>query len=294
MRAACVGVMLLAVTSLAQTDPDEEWESLPASQPAPAPSTVPAPPPLPSPPQPDEADGWTPPPLPPPAIRPARQPGIEIRRAPQLRRLPPPVLEPNRVSVWGAAPMGAGRVGLAVSAGFPWVAARGLVGVSDAVDLGLQVESHYGLYTEGRAVARAAVVRAQGIWFSLQLEGGAAWIPVRARDEDRGPRFLTGRRNFNLSPGLALGFQRPLPMSTRVSVELRYGLGFDIEPLARSPLSGVPSPLALVHSARLRGYVDVPLSTVSCLVVTLGLSSSFDAYDAPLVPEVLVGFVTRV
>ncbi len=274
---AAVLVALLPTAGRAQA-PEDEWTTLPASTQPPPPVYPPLPPP---PPPPPVRVGAPPPPLPGP-VRP---------RAEVLRRARPPE-ERNTVSVLGASTLGQWKRAQLVQLGFPLISLRFLLGVSDRVDLGVAFDSYYFLMNEPRLVARVGLVQGDTVALAASLEAGYAFFAQRASREVRGPRWLTGRRNVNVSPALTLSFQGASARSARAFFEARYTLALDTEPFATDPLVGVPAAVIPGHNVGLRGGAELPLSAKTSFCFTLGLEVNGRELDARVMPSLSVGLVT--
>lgn len=274
---------------------DEDWQAPPPRAVVDAGVQAPSlpPPPLPNegsfsapPPSAGAPPGWSAPP-PPPSAAPVR-PAVTKPSLPYL----PPVVLPNRASVVGALPLGPGRLGLQASVGFPIFASlRALVGASSAVDLGLAYETFLGLMHEGRAILRAGGTF-ERVGFAAIVEAGVAGFITRATRELRGSRWLTGRRNLNASAAGVFSYLGGSARETRISVELRYQLAVDLEPVAPRPLGGPSGGFELLHSLGVRGSFEIPLSSESSVLVQPGFDVRFSASDAPFMPTLAAGFVT--
>ena len=107
----------------------------------------------------------------------------------------------------------------------------------------------------------------------------------------RGPRWLTGRRNGDLSPGLVLSYQGDHPRAARLFLELRYLMTFDTEPFAKDPLNGVPPSLIVGSNISVHAGAEMPLSARTSFVFLLGLEGHFRADDAPVMPVCSLGLV---
>lgn len=269
-------VLCVAAGVRAQENPDDAWELPPLQAP------------------PSQAKPAAPEFAPPPMVD-----ADAARGAPPVARPRPPVrveaavLPRNSVGLGGATPLGAGTFGALMVAGFPFITARVMVGATDWLDVGLGLDSMWGIFNEPLLAVRAALVRSQGFWLGVNLEGGPGWFLTPAKQEVRGPRFLTGRRNGNLGAGLAFTFQGEKYNAVRFTTEVRYLLGFDTEPFSDTPLGGVPSGFALVHSASLKLTGEVPLSSVTAVVIQLGLDAHFGGRDSPLLPSLMGGLTVR-
>ena len=277
MRSALLGVLLLSMAAYAQSkNPDEEWGNFPPGGAQPAP---PAPPPVP------ESQGTPPPPVattPPPAAPSGAGVSGVMRKAE----------EPNRVSMFGAPTLKQWGRGQTAYLGFPVLGVRLGIGLLDWLDFGVGFESFYGVMNEPIGFFRVGLVQSGHWTLAASLEGGWAWFGQKAQNEVHGPRWLTGRRNGNVSPGLVVSYQGDHPRAARLFLEARYLLTFDTEPFARDPLNGVPPSLIVGHNAMVHVGAEMPLSARTSFVFLLGLEGHFRDDDAPVMPVCSLGLVT--
>lgn len=281
MNRLAVALAFALVPGLASAQaPEDEWSTLPAT------SQPPPPPPVPdlSPPPPPSA-------RPLPAYPAYQRPATAQPRPEVLRRVRPPE-ERNTVSMLGASTLGRWTRGQLFSLGFPVFSLRFLIGLAERFDLGVAYDSYYFLMNEPRLVARVGLYQGQTVALAASLEAGYAFFSTRASREVRGPRWLTGRRNVNVSPALHLSFQGPTARSPRVFFEARYTLALDTEPYATDPLVGVPAAVVVGHNGGVRGGAELPLSAKTSFFFCLGLEGHGRAIDAPVMPNLSVGLVT--
>ncbi|WP_050792005.1 hypothetical protein, partial [Stigmatella aurantiaca] len=192
--------------------PDESWLSFPGQEAPPPPvEAMPVPPP------------------PPRREAPARQVQPLVERVMQ---------GPNRVSLHGALPLERGHVAVSLLVGFPLASAHVSLGVLPRFDAGGVVNTLYGIMNEVNARVRFTVLEGEGAQLALTMEGGHAFFLKPQSREVHGGRFFTGRRDWNLMPGLA-GSAR-LGGRSRAFLELRYLLSIDTNPFLRTPLGGAP------------------------------------------------------
>jgi hypothetical protein len=228
-----------------------------------------------------------PPPLPPPAT--ASTSGMPPPR-PGIAGIKPPA-EPNTVSVYGAPTLGQWKRGQNVFLGFPLLGGKLAIGLHDRVDFGLGFQSFYGVMNEFLAFAKVGIHRGSNWSFSASLEGKWALFQTKASVEQRGPRWITGHRNFGVSPGVILTYQGDHPRSARVFADLRYLLTFDTEPVARDPLNGVPPRLLLGHNVMVHFGAEMPLSARTSFVFLLGMDIHGRGDDSPVMPVCSLGVV---
>lgn len=192
----------------------------------------------------------------------------------------------------GGNSLGAGKRGQSVMLGFPLLNIRALFGLGDWFDLGIGFDSYYFLMNEPRAVMRFSFVHTAHWGFAATLEGGYAFFAQRASRETRGARWLTGRRNINVSPAIVASYQGSAPRAARFFGEIRYLLAFDTEPFASDPLVGVPSALIIGHNGSVTIGAELPLSAQTSFVFSLGLMIHGRSNDSPAMPSGSIGIVT--
>lgn len=264
----CLGLPALAQSPSdpsAAAAPDESWLSYPGPEaPAPPPDTVPAPPP-------------------PPAQ--AYRQGVETW-------VQPPVgpLKPNRVSLYGARVLEPGKVGMGAMLGFPLASVKLSVGVLPRVDVGLGGDSLYGIMNEVRAYLRVGILAGDDAHLAFSVEGGHAFFLNAPSEEQYGARYFTGRRNWNLAPGL-VGSMR-LGKRSRGFLDVRYLLAFDTQPFQRDPLGGIPAGVQVGGNLLFRGGLEVPFSEQTSYVVMVGGNIQGREEDAAFMPMVGIGVVT--
>ncbi|MCP3162977.1 hypothetical protein [Myxococcus qinghaiensis] len=205
---------------------------------------------------------------------------------------PPPVA--NRVSLLGARTVGrTGGVAVGLSLGFPTLSARAAFGVLPQVDALVGLDSLYGMMNEARLGWRWRVLDGGPRWsLGLVMEGSHAFFLRSASQEDRGARYLTGRRNWNIMPGIVGTFQRQGVRASRLFIDVRYLVALDTEPIQRTPLGGLPPDLVSSSAWPVRVGAEVPLSEKTSYSVTLGGDFRTRAEDAAFMPVVSVGIVT--
>lgn len=293
------------------SDPNTSgWDPLPASHaltpPPPPPAEeeqAPTPPP-PPPPIPDAAGplaaplpldedgpgrlGATPPPPPPPA------PAASASSKPLAATHPPPVLlRPNKVSLGSAPALAPGQAGAAMSLGFPLLSLRLGYGVAELLDAGVGFDSFYGMMNEPRVWVRFCPFgNLQGASLALTGEAGAAFFVLDPNADLHGARFLTGRRNYNLVPGIRLGLGGDEVRSTRFVFTLEYLFAFDTQPISRQPLGGLPPAFETLTSLLFHFGAEFPVSNGSAFTLGAGFDIHNAPQDAAFVPTISIGIVT--
>ena len=275
-RFLCAMAMVYSVGAVAQSAaPDEQWSKPPESLSTPPPANTR--PPDPSPP-PDS-----------PELRPMyRPPGARVT----LGDRPRVVETPNRTSMFGAPTLGQWKRGQSLVLGFPLLSVRLNIGVLDRLDVGVGFDSFYGAMNEPRLQAKYQLAGNDSWSMAGSLEAGAAFFNQRAARENKGPRWITGHRNFNLAPGIIFSFQASHPRAARLYFDVRYLLAFDTEPFASDPLNGVPSSLVLGHNVLLRSGAEIPLSERTSFICGFGFDIHGRAQDSRAMPAIVLGLVT--
>lgn len=230
-----------------------------------------------------------------PAPERAQQAEVTAAAAPSLTAPPvdpTPVKKRNAVSLFGARPLGAGATALGVSIGFPLLRARVAHGLSDALDLGVGFDSFYGVMNEPRFFGRLLLKGSERFHLAAKLEAGWATFLQAPNAEGTGARWITGRRNYNLAPGLVFSFDGIAPRSARFFFDLSAHAAFDTQPYQSSPLEGIPSFVQVSVNVPIRGGVEVPLSEATSFLVDVGFDIHGRRDDSPFMPSLAVGLLT--
>jgi hypothetical protein len=263
----CLGLPALAQSPSdpsAAAAPDESWLSYPGPEaPAPPPDTTP---------------------VPRPPSR-AYQQGTET-----WIRTPAEPLKPNRVSLYGARILEPGKVGVGAVLGFPLASVKLSVGVLPRLDVGVGADSLYGIMNEARVYMRLGLLSSEDAHLAFSLEGGHAFFLNSPSEEQYGARYFTGRRNWNLAPGL-VGSLR-LGKRSRGFLDARYLIAFDTQPFQRDPLGGIPPGVQTGGNLVFRGGLEVPFSERTSYVVMVGGNIQGREEDAAFMPTVGIGVVT--
>lgn len=294
--------------------PDESW-SAPGQAPpseAPADASGSSPESRPSTPPPPSEEGWeafpgasdpvvAPPPLPPPPVLRDAPPPVPDRsptrrgkapRPPRPPKPPAPPLSPNRYGLYGGRSLGAGHLGVGLEVGFPFVSARAVYGVLPRLDLGLGVDSVYGLMIEPRASARFTALDSPRASLAVVVDGGHAFFLRPPETEEKGARYLSGRRDWNVAPGLVFSFQGDGPRSIRPYMDLRCLVSFDTHPTQSSPLGGLPPELKVDAAVLVRLGAEFPVGEKTSYAVSLGADFRSRATDAEVMPTLSMGVVS--
>lgn len=200
--------------------------------------------------------------------------------------------EPNSVSMFGGPSLGQWKRGQAFVLGFPVIQVRAAIGVLENLDVGLGYDTFYLLMHDLRLLVKYGFTKGAGFNVALALEGGVAFFNQRASKEQQGPRWITGRRNFNVVPGVILSYQGPSLRAARLFLDVRYMFTVDTEPFAETPLQGVPASFTLGHNLLTKVGAELPISERTSFLFSLGLDGHFRPQDSPVMPWVAVGLVT--
>ncbi|MBJ6761073.1 hypothetical protein JGU66_09885 [Myxococcaceae bacterium JPH2] len=211
--------------------------------------------------------------------------------------LPPsPPLEPNRLGLLGARSSGSGRVVVGLMVGFPLLSLRAVVGVLPRLDVALGLDSLYGMMNEGRVGARLTLL--DGVdngraALGFVVEGGRALFLRPAETEERGARYLSGRRNWNLQSGVVASWQGQSPRAKRLFLDLRYQLAWDTEPVQRTPLGGLPPASTTTGTFLARAGFESPITARTSYVLSFGGDFHSRAEgSASFMPAISVGVVS--
>jgi hypothetical protein len=198
----------------------------------------------------------------------------------------------NTVSLFGGQSLGKGGRAVGAFLGFPLVGARASYGLTGRWDLGLAFDSFYGVMNDIRLTTRFTFFQSKHVAWAVAADGGAAFFTQRPAAEDRGGRWLTGRRNWNVSPGVMVSVQGGTPQAARLFADVRYQLALDTEPFQRDPLGGLPPAIQYAHSLPVRFGAELPFSPSTSFLAHFGFDLHFDPYDSPFMPTIGVGVVT--
>lgn len=255
--------------------PDEAaWESFPGA------TAVPEP-----------ADAATLPQLPEvPPLVPVDEAAIPASQPPAPVRTPP---VPNRVSLLGARTVGEGGLAAGLALGFPIVSARVAVGIHRRVDVLAGVDSAYGLMNELRVGARWMVLDGGPRWsVGVAVEGSHAFFLRPASVEDRGARYFSGRRNWNVLPGIIGNLQLTGARAPRLFLDVRYLMALDTEPIQGEPLGGLPPEVALSGAFPIRMGAEIPVSEKTSYALTIGGDIRARPDETDFMPVITFGVVT--
>lgn len=273
MLPVLVAALLGQADAGAAAPPGSEWSGLPGE-------TVPAMPPA-------AAEVG-----PPPSINLPMPPTIEepllTRGLPLTYRLDPP----NKVSLYGARPLGPGRRAVALVMGFPLLGGRALMGVTPKLDLGLSYETLYGLMHDLRAAGRWLLWTEGGMSLGVLGDAGVAFFLRPATSDVNGARWLTGRRNFNGSGGLVLSIQGSAPRASRFFMSGRCLLAVDTHPVQSEPLGGAPGPVVVTPNVLTEIGLEAPVSEWVSLAFRVGLDIHGRPDDSAVMVTGAAGVVT--
>ncbi len=214
---------------------------------------------------------------------------------------------PVGVSLLGAEALPRGHFGLFGGAGFPYLTAEALYGVSRRWGLYARFDSLYTVMEQVTLGAKwTAIQTAGGEALALRFEANQNFFEYsEAHDQDTSPgsaarppadgpftaRWITGQRNEGIAAALVL--------STRYAsgLTLFFDGGvdatLDTEPLSGGPLSGNPSPFTEGANVPLHLGLELPVGPHTNLVATLGadlhLLRFFASQDAIAIPFFTLG-----
>jgi hypothetical protein len=278
--AALVALLWVGAAS-AQEEDFQPW----VGEPEPPPAEEP-PPPAPPPPPP------APPTWPGPSTSEPRR--TEPRAAPSQKRVVRPAPRPedfNRVSLHGGQSLGTLQPAAGAYLGFPLLGIRAGMGLADRVDAGVGFDSFYGVMNEFRGYLRVGLVQELHWAFAFQVEAGHAFFAQRPEVEQIGARWLTGRRNWNIEPGVQLSWRGNTVQSARLFVDLRYHAALDTQPYTEVPLGGVPPAVVWGHNVPFRAGAEMPFSPTTSFLFMFGFDIHGRGSDAPFMPTLAVGLV---
>lgn len=275
-------------------DPDAEWEDFPAGADSRA-DPLPESPPGPQPPESPARGAWRarvralsvglpPPPLVVERLgaEPARLAATPAAAPPPL----PPVLEPA-ATLLGGRPLSEGQWGGAAWVGLPTVGLRLHRGLGAGWDVGLGYGGLYGQSHELSVHVRRGLSEGETEW-ALGLEGSVAWFGTRASAPPSGARALTGRRNFNLAPTLHVSRHAPRA-SVRWVGQVQLVLTLDTEPVAVSPLGGVPPAVSPGWNVPVLGGGEWALGRHAVFQLLGGFEVHGRTGDTPFMPVLRLG-----
>lgn len=184
----------------------------------------------------------------------------------------------NDVSMNAAPTLGQWKRGASVTLGFPLLTARASIGLADRLDVGLGFQTFYGLMNEFLVHVKVALYRGTSWSFAAAVEGSGAFFAQSAADEQRSSRWVTGRRNYGVSPSLILTWQGESARSARLFAQVSYLLTFEV-------------PMVLGHNVSTHLGAELPLSPKVSFVFMFGLGVHGRAEDALVMPSVSLGIV---
>ncbi|MEN9796713.1 MAG: hypothetical protein RL653_409 [Pseudomonadota bacterium] len=214
----------------------------------------------------------------------AEPPGLSRTAAPPPS-LPPP-LEPA-ATLLGGRPLADAQWGGAAWVGLPTVGLRLHRGLGAGWDVGLGYGGLYGQSNELSVHVRRGLSEGETEW-ALGLEGSVAWFGVRPSAPPSGARALTGRRNFNLAPTLHVSRHAPLA-SVRWVGQVQLLLTLDTEPVALSPLGGVPPAVSLGWNVPVLGGGEWALGRHAVFQLLGGFEVHGRTGDTPFMPVLRLG-----
>jgi hypothetical protein len=252
-------------------DPEAEWSKPPVATPPAA--TVPV--------------GLTPPPLPPADDKPQ-----ELIRTEPLRNMPATFFVDGKAArtVFGADSLGKRSGAAGTYVGWPLQGVRGAFGITDWLDLGLSAETFFLQMIDARAFFRLRPYGGENFQVSLVADGGYAFFAVTADGEGLGPRWATGRRDWNTAGGVLVSWLNHSGKGNRITVDLRYQFSYDPHPVALNPLGSGNSRYGSAYQLRVWG--ELPFAARRTMLLYVGLDYHSRVEDSRVMPYVGVGATT--
>jgi len=198
----------------------------------------------------------------------------------------------NNVSVYGAPTLGQWKRALGVYMGFPLLGARFSMGLLKRLDAGVAFDSLYGVMNDVRLHLKWQFLASSNWTGAVAAEGGPAFFAEPPQSEGNGPRWLTGRRDWNFAPGVIFSYRGDSPRSPQLFLDARCALAFDTEPYATSPLSGVPAAVTTAANFPVRAGAEMPFSSKTSFLFVFGFDVHTRPQDSPVMIDVSVGIVT--
>lgn len=259
--------------------PDEAWGSFPGQSEASPPAQ----------PEPESQAIRVPAlPTPPPPPSPTSPGPFAVQR---VFRKPRPE-DFNNVSVFGAPALGSWKRAVGGYLGFPLLGVRLGAGVTERLDLQVAFDSFYGVANALGPQLKWQFLGGEGWAIAAVAKADRTWFTQRSCAEGKGPRWLTGDRNWNAQGGMVVSYRGDTPRSARLFFDGRYHVGFDTEPCQRTPLGGVPADLQIGHNLKVRMGAEMPFSPRTSFLFILGFDVHGRADDSPFMPVCAVGLVT--
>ncbi|HUB08414.1 MAG TPA: hypothetical protein VMB50_15510 [Myxococcales bacterium] len=191
------------------------------------------------------------------------------------------------MSLFGAEALPRGHLGLFGGAGFPYLTAEALYGVSRSWGLYARFDSLYSVMEQVTLGAKWTVAQTpSGEALAIRFEANQSFFEFsEAQDQDTGnltaspddkafsARWITGQRNEGAAANLVLSTR----YASGITLFFDGGLDFtvDTEPLAGGPLSGNPPLFTLGLNTPLHVGLEVPVGNRFNFVVTLGADLHF-------------------
>lgn len=232
----------------------------------------------------------------PPAVGLSKPPLGNWSAAPvQTQVVTAPVRQPvpedwNDVSLSGGRALKPSDWAIGGYAGFPTFGAQVRRGIFDGFDLGLGFESFYGMMNEGQLNARYQLTSGD-TELAVTLLGSYAQFVLKPQNDPVGARWITGHRNWNVAPGLSLSHRASNPHMPRLFLSAQAWIAIDTQPYQRNPLGGVPQGAVPGWNVPVRMGGELPISSASSFVVTLGFDIHGRPGDAVFMPVLTVGAV---
>lgn len=195
----------------------------------------------------------------------------------------------NDVSLFGAKTLKVGSWAVGGYAGFPTFNVQARYGLAEKFDLGVAFESFYGMMNEAQIRTRYQFIGGTGLELAGVLDGSFAQFVLKPQSDQYGARWITGRRNWNVAPGIVLSRRASSPLMPRLFLDARVLIAFDTQPFQRNPLGGVPPGVQVGWNVPVRMGAEIPISPSSSFVVDLGFDVHGRPGDSVFMPVLSVG-----
>lgn len=202
-----------------------------------------------------------------------------------------PIPEAFPSSLYAAHSIGLFRLVGGLRVGFPVAEVRMGIGLPAHVSAGLAYSTMYTFSHEFAAWGRWAFWQGYSAALAAAVDVSVAGFNQHPSADSRG-RFLTGRRNFNVQPGLTASIRGQGPRPLLAWVDVRYLLTVDTQPIAISPLAPGGG-RELGHNVVVQLGVEIPLVEWLGFVGGLGVEGHGRFNDIPAVVTASLGLTFR-
>lgn len=223
-------------------------------------------------------------------------PGVGAAAGNQSTTVRAVVIEPpkpedwNDVSLYGGKALRPGSWAVGGFAGFPTFNLRGRYGLAGRFDVGVGFESFYGMMNDFQLQTRYQLTSGD-VEVAAVLDGSFAHFVLKPQTDPVGARWITGRRNWNVAPGLVISKRASSPTLPRLFLDVRALITFDTQPFQQTPLGGVPTSVQVGWNVPVRMGGEIPVSPSASFVVDLGFDIHGRGDDSVFMPVLSVGAV---